>query len=153
MGRQASTTDKGHGRRERRTLRTTTLLTLHDRWPGLAQGFELVRERTVKGRTSVEVVHGITSLRPEQADAKRLLGLVREHWRIENSLHYVRDVTLGEDACRVRQGAAPQVLAAIRNATVHLLSGLGLASRAAATRRLATRPQEALDLLRLAESQ
>ena len=69
MGRQASTTDKGHGRREKRTLRTTTILTLHQCWPGLAQGFELTRERTEKGRTSVEVVYGITSLRPEQADA------------------------------------------------------------------------------------
>jgi hypothetical protein len=129
------------------------VLTLHHLWPGLAQGFELTRERTEKGRTSVEVVYGITSLRPEQADAARLLGLVRDHWRIENSLHYVRDVTLGEDACRVRRGSAPQVLAALRNAAVHLLSALGLASRAAATRRLATRPEEALDLLRLAEDQ
>jgi hypothetical protein len=73
----------------------------------------------------VEVVYGITSLRPEQADAARLLGLVWVHWRIENSLHYVRDVTLGEDACRVRRGSAPQVLAALRNAAVRLLSGLG----------------------------
>jgi hypothetical protein len=82
-----------------------------------------------------------------------LLRLVRQHWRIENSLHYVRDVTLGEDACRVRRGAAPQVLAALRNAAVHLLSGLGLASRAAAMRRLQTQPQEALALLRLTEDQ
>jgi hypothetical protein len=134
-------------------LRTTTILTLHQQWPGLAQGFELTRERTVKGQTSVEVVYGITSLRPEQAGAARLLGLVREHWRIENSLHYVRDGTLGEDACRVRRGSAPQVLAALRNAAVHLLSGMGLASRAAAVRRLQAHPEEALALLRLTENQ
>src|SRR3974377_2196893 len=66
MGRQASTTDKGHGRREKRTLRTTTILTLHRKWPGLAQGFELTRERTEKGRTTVGGVPGITRLRPEQ---------------------------------------------------------------------------------------
>ncbi len=128
-------------------MRTTTLLTLHQKWPGLAQGFELVRERTVKGKTSVEVVYGITSLRPAQADAARLLGLVREHWRIENCLHYVRDVTLGEDACRVRKGAAPQVLAALRNACVHLLAGVDSPSRAAAVRRLNAHPEEALELL------
>jgi hypothetical protein len=80
----ATTVDKGHGRREKRTLRTTTILTLHQKWPGLAQGFELVRERTEKGKTAVEVTYGITSLPPERADAARLLGVVRDHWRIES---------------------------------------------------------------------
>ena len=139
--------DKGHGRREKRTLRTTTILTVHQQWPGLAQGFELVRERTEKGKTAVEVCYGITSLTPGEADAARLLGLVREHWRIENCLHYVRDVTLGEDACRVRKGSAPQVLAALRNAAIHLLAGVSAESRAAATERLTARPSEALSLL------
>ena len=52
---------------------------LHQKWPGLAQGFELVRERTQKGKTTVEVVYGITSLTSQQADAQQLLHLVREH--------------------------------------------------------------------------
>jgi hypothetical protein len=106
-----------------------------------------VRERTEKGKTAVEVSYGVTSLRPERADAKRLLGLVREHWRVENCLHWVRDVTLGEDACRVRKGSAPQVLAALRNAVVHLLAGVEAESRAGAAERLNARPQEALTLL------
>jgi len=104
------TTEKGHGRLEQRTLRTTTLLTLQQKWPGLAQGFELRRKRTIKGVTTEEVVYGITSLKAEEATAKRLLDLTRGHWGIENKLHYVRDVTLGEDGCRVRKGTAPQVL-------------------------------------------
>ena len=128
-------------------MRTTGVLTLRRRWPGLAQGFEVTRERTVQGVKTVEVVYGITSLGEQEADARRLAGLVREHWRIENCLHYVRDVTLGEDACRVRKGSAPQVLAALRNAVVHLLSGVEAESRAAATERLAARPNEALGLL------
>jgi len=106
-----------------------------------------VRERTVKGQTTVEVAYGITSLQPEQANAARLLRLVREHWRIENCLHYVRDVTLGEDACRVRKGSAPQVLAALRNAAIHLLAGVAAENRAAATEWLTARPSEALSLL------
>ena len=106
-----------------------------------------MRQRTEKGKTAVEVAHGITSLRPEQATAVRLLGLVREHWLIENRLHWVRDVTLGEDACRVRKGSAPQVLAALRNAAVHLLAGVEAESRVAATERLSARPDEALRLL------
>ena len=106
-----------------------------------------MRERTAKGRTTVEVAYGVTSLTPAEADAGRLLGLVRDHWRIENCLHYVRDVTLGEDACRVRKWSAPQVLAALRNAAIHLLAGVAAESRAAATERLAARPDEALSLL------
>jgi predicted transposase YbfD/YdcC len=147
----ATSVDKGHGRLERRTLRTTSVLTLHGKWAGLKQGFELKRERTEKGEKSVEVVFGITSLRAERADARRLLELVRGHWLIENRLHRVRDVTLAEDACRVRKGAAPQVLAALRNAVVHLVSleaarEKGL-SRAGACDHLAANPAKALPLL------
>jgi predicted transposase YbfD/YdcC len=139
--------DKGHGRFERRTLRTTPAPASSRLWPGLAQGFEVQRERTVQGKKSVEVVYGVTSLTETEADARRLSVLVREHWHIENRLHYVRDVTLGEDACRVRKGSAPQVLAALRNACVHLLSGVAAESRQAATERLAARPNEALQLV------
>ena len=141
--------DKGHGRLEQRTLRTTTILTLHQQWPGLKQGFELTRRRTIKGETTQEVVYGITSLPEHEADALRLLGLTRGHWGIENKLHYVRDVTLGEDGCRVRSGAAPQVLAAVRNAVIHLLAGVEASSTAAAVRRLNNHPEEALALLDL----
>src|SRR5262245_29906079 len=90
-------------------------------WAGLKQGFELTRERTLQGVTTRETVYGITSLSVEQADASRLLALTRGHWGIENGLHYKRDVTLGEDASRVRREAAPQVMAALRNSIVHLL--------------------------------
>jgi hypothetical protein len=115
----------------------------------LAQGFELQRRRTVKGVTTVEVIYGITSLRAEEADARRLLGLTRGHWGIENKLHYVRDVTLGEDGSRVRKGSAPQVLAAVRNVVIHLLAGVDASSNAAAIRRLNNHPEEALALLDL----
>jgi predicted transposase YbfD/YdcC len=115
----------------------------------LAQGFELTRERTITGKTTRETVYGITSLTAANADAARLLQINRDHWQIENGLHYVRDVTLGEDACRVRTGSAPQVLAALRNAVVHLLLDVPGSSRAAAIRRLNARPNEALQLLDL----
>jgi hypothetical protein len=113
-------------------LRTTSILTAHGRWAGARQGFELTRERTCGGKTTVETVYGITSLPPEKADAAYLLRMIRDHWRIENSLHYVRDVTLGEDACRVRRGAGPQVLAALRNAIIHLLAEVAADTRPAA---------------------
>jgi hypothetical protein len=115
----------------------------------VGQVFELERVRVCGGKTSVEVVHGITSLGRDRADAGRLLGYVRGHWGIENGLHYVRDETLGEDRCRVRKGKAPQVLAAVRNVVVHLLAGVEASSKAAATRRFAAHPEEALPLLLL----
>jgi predicted transposase YbfD/YdcC len=109
--------------------------------------FRLTRERTAAGATTTEVVYGITSLPRERADASRLLALARRHWEVENRLHYVRDVTLGEDACRVRKGAAPQALAAMRNLAVHLLRRVGKGSLAAASRHLLARPRKALRLI------
>lgn len=151
--RVAQSTDKGHGRLEQRTLRTTSILTMHEKWEGLKQGFELKRKRTIKGETTEEVVYGMTSLDPEKANAKRLLGLTRDHWGIENKLHYVRDVTLGEDGCRVRSGSAPQILAAIRNAVIHLLPEVEASSNAAAIRHLNNCPEKAFALLDLPQLQ
>ena len=140
--------DKGHGRIEKRTIRVTTVLTKTQQWKGLKQGFELTRERTEKGKTTVEVVYGITSLSRERADAERLLGLVRAHWGIENGSHYRRDVTLGEDQSRVRKGSAPEILAGLRNSIIHLVKDVapGLAT---AIRRLGNCFSQALDLLGL----
>jgi predicted transposase YbfD/YdcC len=145
--------EKGHGRVEKRTVRTTSILTLQQKWPGLAQGLEITRERTVKGKTTVEVEYAMTSLKPQEANAKCLSALVRQHWGIETKLHYVRDVTLGEDGCRVRKGSAPQVLAAVRNTVVHLLAGVGASSCAAAIRRFHAQPEKALALLNLPQPQ
>ena len=149
----ATSTDKAHGRIEKRTLKTTTILTLTQKWPGLKQGFELRRERTIRGKKTVEVVYGITSLSEEEADAERLLVFVRDHWRIENQLHYVRDVTFGEDACRVRKGSSPQVLAGIRNALIHLLAGIETAFRPEAIEELQTHPNNAHDLIGIPQCQ
>lgn len=142
----ATTTDKGHGRQERRTLRRTTILTKTQDWAGLKQGFELTRERTIGGVTTRETVYGITSLSVGEADARRLLALTRGHWEIENGLHYKRDVTLGEDASRVRRGAAPQVMAALRNSVLHLLDDTA-EGLAAALRTMSNCFNKALTLL------
>jgi hypothetical protein len=96
----------------------------------------------------VEVVHGITSLGPERANAARLLELTREHWGIENSSHYRRDVTLGEDQSRVRKGSAPEVLAGLRNSIIHLAQDVA-PSLATAIRRLGNCFSQALELLGL----
>jgi predicted transposase YbfD/YdcC len=114
----------------------------------VAQVFRLVRERTVNGETTVEVVYGVTSLGRVVADAERLLGLSREHWGIENGLHYPRDETFGEDRCRVRRGNAPRVLASLRNIAVHLLRATAHSYLPAATREMAARPDLAIDMIK-----
>jgi predicted transposase YbfD/YdcC len=135
--------DKGHGRIEKRTVRTTRIVTANG-WRGLQQGVEIRRERTERGVTTVEVSDAITSL---SVNAATVLRLLRGHWRIENGLHFVRDVTLREDACRVRSGDAPQVLAALRNAVVHLLSGVTDKSYPEASEILQIHPEQACDLI------
>jgi hypothetical protein len=80
------------------------------------------------------------------------LKLNREHWAIENKLHYVRDLTMGEDACRVRTGAAPQVLAGIRNSVIALARKAGWTNIAAALRHYAIKTVEALHIIGIAEN-
>jgi hypothetical protein len=80
------------------------------------------------------------------------LALNRGHWAIENRLHHVRDVTMGEDACRVRTGAGPQVLAAIRNGVIALARRDGWANIAAALRHYAIKTADALRLIGIAEN-
>ncbi|HEY2587035.1 MAG TPA: ISAs1 family transposase [Tepidisphaeraceae bacterium] len=145
----AAASNKGHGRSETRTLTSTTSLSDgYVDWPGLSQCFKLVRERTVHGKTTTETVFGITSLNREQADAARLLKLVRQHWGIENRVFYVRDMSFGEDACRSRTGTGPHLLSGLRNAALNLLNRAGVTNKAAALRRHAAHPEEALALIR-----
>ncbi len=100
------------------------------------------------GQTTQFVRYFLTSLGPE-VPVRRLLRLVREHWHIENRLHYVRDVTLGEDASQVRSGAAPEVLAALRNALLGVLRHHDHDNIAAALRHFAWTPGAALCVLGL----
>ena len=145
----ASSVDKGHGRFEKRTIRLTSILTKTQDFKGLKQGFELTRERREKGETTVEVVHGITSLSNERADAERMLELTRGHWGIENGLHYRRDVTMAEDASRIRKGVAPQVMAALRNSVIYVLKDVAAPSLASAIRKMSNCFGQALSLLGL----
>ena len=145
----ARTVDSGHGRIEQRHLTTSEALVGYSDGPGLAQVFELGRDVIIPktGEERVEVVYGVTSLRPERATPGRLLELVRGHWQIENKSHWVRDVTFDEDRSQVRCGNIPQVMAALRNTTIGLLRWAGHTNIAAACRRLAAQPLQALALI------
>lgn len=145
----AKTCNKGHGRLEVREITTSSALnSFFERdWDGIAQTFRLQRTVTRKGQTSQEVVYGLTSLPTTLADPSRLLELNRAHWRIENRLHWRRDVTLGEDHCQVRTGQAPQVLAALNNAILALADACHVRNLAAQMRIFAAHPEQALALL------
>ncbi len=84
-----------------------------------------------------EVRYGVTSMPRRVASAACLLRVVRSEWGIENGLHYRRDVTLAEDACQLRRGGGPQVMAALNNAVVSLLGQAGVANLAATQRAFA----------------
>jgi hypothetical protein len=118
-------------------------------WPGVARVGRLEREVTVGGESTVEVAYLITSVPPGEAGAAELLGWLRGHWGIENRLHYVRDVTMGEDANRARIGSGPQALAALRNLAISKLRLDGVTNVAAALRRNAARVHDLLVSLRI----
>lgn len=145
----ARTVDSGHGRIEQRNITTSEALVGYSDWPGLAQVFEVGRHVITPktGQERAEVVYGVTSLRPERATPGRLLELVRGHWSIENKSHWVRDVTFDEDRSQVRCGNIPHVMATLRNTTIGLLRWAGHTNIAAACRRLAAQPVQALALI------
>lgn len=118
-------------------------------WPGAQQVFQVVRTVRRKGKRTQHVRYGLTSLGPDRAPAAALLRYRRGHWAIENRLHWIRDVTLGEDACQVRKGAGPQVLAALRNTVIGLLRQWRTPNIAAGLRTLAWLPNAPLQLLGL----
>ena len=115
-------------------MQTTTRLNDYLDWPDVGQVCRLERIVQRGGVETREVEYAITSVGPEWADAATLLEWWRGHWKIENQLHWVRDVTLGEDASRIRTGSAPQALAGLRNAAISLLRLLGETNIAAALR-------------------
>jgi predicted transposase YbfD/YdcC len=112
------TYDRGHGRQEIRTIQTMPA-PKNIRFPSARQVFLIerhVHDLTGKLLSSIAVL-GVTDLTPAQAGPRRIAEFARGQWPIENRDHYVRDVTLGEDHCRVRTGSAPSILATMHSAT------------------------------------
>ncbi len=123
--RETTTLDKGHGRLELRHLVASTALNEYLTWPGLAQVLMVERTWWERKQRKTAVRYGITSLPSAVADAAQLLALVRGHWQIENGLHYVKDVTLGEDRSLIRKGNGPNIMAILRDTVVSVLHRAG----------------------------
>lgn len=144
----ATTITADRGQRVARTIKVVDVPDWID-FPGAAQVAQLrrtVTDKATKTKT-VEVVYLITSASRTAAPSKTLAAWVQGHWGIENRLHWVRDVTFGEDKSQVRTGRAPQVMATCRNLVISLLRIDGSNNIAAARRYYARHPDHALTLV------
>ena len=113
---------KAHGREERRRVRVRYHLEDIEgieAWKGVSSIVEVERTRTVGDTRSIERAYYLSSL---ALDAARIGARIRAHWGIENSLHWVLDVTYGEDKSRVRDRTSAANLTALRKPSVSLLS-------------------------------
>ena len=116
--------EAGHNRQENRQIWVVPVAAISDLyqptpWAGLQSLVMVVRVRQLWNKTTREVQFYLTSL---LADAVRISRAIRAHWGIENQLHWVLDVTFGEDASRIRNGHSPENFALLRRMAVSLLN-------------------------------
>jgi hypothetical protein len=143
-----TTTDKAHGRQEQRTVKLTAV-TAGIGFPHAALALQITRRSRplTGGRWRTETVHAITDLTAEHTTAAELADALRGHWGIENRLHWVRDVSYGEDLSQVRTGHGPAVMATLRNLAISLLRRAGATNIAAACRHLSRHPARVLPMI------
>lgn len=144
------TRDHGHGRIEVRTLKVAAVAGLC--FPHAAQAIQVIRRVRAPGSRCwrTVTVYAVTSLALGTASPTQLAGWLRGHWRIENQLHWVRDVDFGEDASTARSGSLPRVMASLRNLAVGALRLAGHPNLAAALRHTGRDPTRPLAILGLA---
>ncbi|TXG93499.1 MAG: ISAs1 family transposase, partial [Rhodocyclaceae bacterium] len=113
--------EKDHGRIEqRRSFPYDQLqcLSKPDQWPDLQSFVVIEAQRTIRGKTSVEHRYYISSL---PADAPRIGSAIRQHWAVENRLHWCMDVAFADDQMRLRTGYAAHNLAVLKHITMNLI--------------------------------
>jgi predicted transposase YbfD/YdcC len=115
------TIEKDHGRIEKRsycTFSDVSWLQIHHKWPGLASVTQVISERTMNNKTTTEKRYYLSSL---SNCAKKIGYAIRAHWSVENSCHWVLDVTFNEDQARSRLGHAAENLSLLRKTALNLL--------------------------------
>ncbi|HEY6275748.1 MAG TPA: ISAs1 family transposase [Streptosporangiaceae bacterium] len=139
---------RAHGRAEKRTIKAVTV-TAGLAFPHAAQAIQITRRtrRLASRKWRTETSYAITSLPASQAQPAQLAAWIRGHWKTGNQLHWVRDVTFGEDLSQARTGTGPHVMATIRNLVISILRLAGHTCIAHALRHIARDPARALRLV------
>jgi predicted transposase YbfD/YdcC len=146
------THDAAHARRETRTLKLTAVtnaVTGGILFPHAELAIQIVRRRRParsRGWHS-ETVYAVTDLSWHQIRADQLAEAIRQHWHVENRLHWVRDVTFAEDLSQIRTGHGPANMATLRNFALSRHRLAGATNIAAACRRTSRHPNRVLPLL------
>ncbi len=118
------TVNKGHGRLETRECWAVDLeeylglIRKREQWAGLKSIVRMVSHRQIDEKVEVQTRYFISSL---PADAKAILKVKRNHWKIENQLHWVLDIAFREDESRVRKDHAAENLSVLRQMALNLL--------------------------------
>ena len=138
---------RAHGRIERRIVKAVTV-TEGLQFPHAEQAIQIIRKTRRPGsrKWRTETCYAITSLPARHAQPAQLAAWIRGHWKIENQLHWVRDVTFGEDLSQARTGTGPHIMASLRNLALSILRLAGHANIARALRHTARDPARALQL-------
>lgn len=130
-------TEQNRGRIETRTTQVFNDLTgVSPEWSGLNSFIQVHRTVLHQDTTTEEWVYFISSL-PATTSAKVFADGIRSHWAIENSLHYVKDVTFKEDASKTRTKQAPQNISLCRSMVINLFRHYGFTNLAQAIRLVA----------------
>ena len=149
--RTVSKSERGHGRRETRTLRALAVTPepFAPEFPYVRQVAELTRDRHVlaTGKKQHELVYLITNRPREELGVQEMFDYKRRHWRIENWLNYVKDETFGEDRCTARAQHGARVLSTLRNLAVSIYRLLGVKNIKRAVDCLKRSPLHALQLV------
>jgi len=145
----AQTIDHARGRTEYRYLTASSQLNDYLDWPHLGQVFRVQRvvQHHQTGKITYEVLFGIANRTTDELAPDKLLHHVRQHWHIENRLHYVRDVTFCEDACTIRHTKRQRLLASINNLVIGLVRQTQFRYLPEARRYYSINYHEALQLL------
>lgn len=115
-----TTVDGDHGRIETRTYKifpSESMLDLRH-WPGLKSIVKVESTREIGDKVTSESRYYISSL---GLNVDKIARAVRGHWSVENSLHWVLDVQMGEDLSRIRTGHAAENIARLRRLTINML--------------------------------
>ena len=114
--------DKGHGRYETRECWVVTdvewLREMHSPWQTIQSIIKLTSVREIDGKSTQETRYYVSSLKE---GAQKILRSIRSHWAIENTLHWVLDMSFNEDASRIRKQNAPHIMAILRHVALNLL--------------------------------